>query len=87
MVLGNDFSPYLDHKLGGPFLNFHLTENYLQSEKSLEQKAQIFKKLSQQRADVILDQEGIFEELLIDLPALKELYKSSQPGVFVKASN
>jgi hypothetical protein len=87
MVLGNDFSPYLDHKLGGPFLNFHLTENYLQSEKSLEQKAQIFKKLSQQRADVILDQEGIFKELLIDLPALKELYKSSQPGVFVKASN
>ena len=87
MVLGKDCSSYLNHPLGGPFLNYHLTKTFLNSEKTLEQKSELFRKLSQQKADFILDQEGSFKALLEELPALKEHYEEASPGVFVKIYN
>jgi hypothetical protein len=87
MVLGEDCSSYLQHPLGGPFLNYHLTKTFLSGEKSLEQKSELFRKLSKQKADFILDQEGSFQALLEELPALKEHYKEAKPGVFVKIGN
>ncbi len=87
MVLGEDCSSYLQHPLGGPFLNYNLTKTFLSGEKSLEQKSELFRKLSNQKADFILDQEGRFQELLEELPALKEHYKQASPGVFVKIEN
>lgn len=82
MVLGNDCSSYQQAPLGGPFLNYHLSKSYLSKEKTLEQKAQIFQKLTQQQPDFVLDKEGYFKKLLDDLPALKEYYQESSPGVF-----
>jgi hypothetical protein len=82
MVLSSDSSPYLDNSLGGPYLNYNLTKAYLASEKSLKQKAFIFQNLSKQKPRVVIDPEGIFENLLEELPALKNLYIESQPGIF-----
>lgn len=82
MVLSNEVSPYLQLPLGGPFLNFNLTKAYLTSEKTLEQKAKIFQNINRQRPKVVIDPEGIFKNLLEELPALKALYLESKPGVF-----
>lgn len=82
MVLSEDSSPYLENSLGGPFLNFNLTKSYLASEKTLNQKAKIFQNLSRQKPQVVIDPEGIFKELIEELPALKNLYTESEPGVF-----
>lgn len=82
MVLSDDSAPFLDNKLGGPFLNFRLTQAYLSAEKSLEQKAKIFQNLNSQKPQVVIDPSGIFRNLLEELPALKNLYTESQPGVF-----
>lgn len=87
MVLGDDCSAYLERPLGGPFLNYRLTKTFLSGEKSLEQKSQLFRKLSEQKADLILDQEGSFQNLLKELPALQQHYKQSSPGIFVKIEN
>ena len=87
MVLGDDCSAYLERPLGGPFLNYRLTKTFLSGEKSLEQKSQLFRKLSEQKADFILDQEGSFQNLLKELPALQQHYKQSSPGIFVKIEN
>lgn len=82
MVLSNDFSPYLANSLGGPFLNFNLTKAYLASEKTLEQKAKIFQNLTRQKPEVVIDPERIFENLLEELPALKNLYTETESGIF-----
>ncbi len=82
MVLSTDASPYLTNPLGGPFLNFNLTKTYLKSEKTLEQKAKIFQNLHSQRPPLVVDPEGIFKNLIEELPALKDLYSETEPGIF-----
>ncbi len=82
MVLSNDSSSFLDNSLGGPFLNFNLTKAYLESEKTLEQKAEIFQNLTNQKPQMVIDPSGIFRNLLEELPALKNLYLETQPGIF-----
>ncbi|MBN7802242.1 hypothetical protein J0A67_15315 [Algoriphagus aestuariicola] len=82
MVMSKDSSPYLDNPLGGPFLNFNLSKTYLESEKTLEQKAKIYQNLHTQKPQVVVDPEGVFKNLLQELPALKNLYSESEPGVF-----
>lgn len=82
MVLSTDASPYIQLPLGGPFLNFNLTKAYLASEKTLEQKAKIFQNINRQKPQLVIDPEGIFRNLLEELPALKALYLESKPGVF-----
>uniref|UniRef100_UPI0040476BD8 hypothetical protein n=1 Tax=Algoriphagus sp. TaxID=1872435 RepID=UPI0040476BD8 len=84
LVLEEDPSPYLGRPLGGPFLNFHLSKSYLNQEKSLSQKTQIFEMIRKQQPEQILDREGLFRSLLEELPALSELYLETKPGVFVK---
>lgn len=82
MVMSDDSSPYLHSPLGGPFLNFHLTKAYLASEKTLEQKARIYQNLHSQKPQVVVDPQGVFKNLLQELPALKNLYTESEPGIF-----
>ncbi len=84
MVMGNEFSYYRDSKSGGPFLNYHLTKDFLREEKSLHQKAELYQKIIQQQVDVILDQEGVYKNLLEELPLLKDIYVESKPGVYVR---
>lgn len=87
MVLGNDLSYYLDAQLGGPFLNYNLTKKFLMEEKTLEQKASIFSRIINQSPDVIIDEEGVFKNLIEDLPPLQELYFESEKGQYLKRSN
>jgi hypothetical protein len=82
MVFSNDPAPFLEGKLGGPFLNYQLSKSLLEREKTLAEKAKIFQNLSNQRPQTILDPEGKFKLLLEELPALRSLYSESEPGIF-----
>jgi hypothetical protein len=82
MVLEDDPSPYLTNSLEGPFLNYHLSVSYLKQEKTLPQKAQVFQMIRRQLPKQVLDKEGHFKDLLEELPALKELYSESNPGIY-----
>jgi hypothetical protein len=82
MVMSPDSSPYLENPLGGPFLNYNLSKAHLESEKTLEQKAKIYQNLHTQKPQVVVDPEEIFKDLLQELPALKNLYIESEPGIF-----
>jgi len=82
MVLEDDPSPYLTNSLGGPFLNYNMSLSYLKQEKTLPQKAQVFQMIRRQLPKKVLDKEGHFKDLLEELPALKELYSESNPGIY-----
>jgi hypothetical protein len=82
MVLEEDPSPYIYKSLDGPFLNFHMSTSYLKQEKTLQQKAQVFQMIRRQQPKQVLDGEGLFKDLLEELPALKEFYTETNPGVY-----
>ena len=82
MVLEKDPSPYLYKTLDGPFLNYNMSMRYLKKEKTLQQKAQVFQMVRRQKPQQVLDKDGLFKDLLDELPALKEFYIETSPGVY-----
>lgn len=82
MILEEDPSPYIYKSLDGPFLNFHMSTSYLKQEKTLQQKAQVFQMIRRQQPKQVLDGEGLFKDLLEELPALKEFYTETNPGIY-----
>ena len=83
LVMGDNSHPYLYGKLGGPFLNFHLSKEYLQEEKSLESKTRIYRKINRQKPEIIFDPEGFFKEFMEEFPATKAWYLEKEKGVFL----
>jgi len=84
LVMGNDPSPYLKIPLGGPFLNYNMSKSYLNREKKLEEKAQIYFMIQKQGPELILDEEGQFKILLQELPILQKNYQETSPGPYEK---
>ncbi len=82
MVLGNDLAPYQNARLGGPFLNYHLSKIYLAQDRDLREKARLFQMLQKQMPSTILDPNGDFEKLLKQFPALEHQYNKTSLGVF-----
>jgi hypothetical protein len=59
-----------------------LSVSYLKQEKTLPQKAQVFQMIRRQLPKQVLDKEGHFKNLLEELPALKEFYSETNPGIY-----
>ncbi|GMQ29993.1 hypothetical protein [Algoriphagus confluentis] len=85
MILGQEMDLYLENQLGGPFLNYHLSQAYIEKEKDLEEKSRLYSKVFLQKPELIFDSEGEFKKLLLEFPALESLYSEKTPGIFVKA--
>lgn len=83
LVMGDDSHPYLYGKLGGPFLNFHLSKEFLFQEKSLESKTRVYRMVNQQKPEIIFDPEGFFKEFMEEFPATKTWYEEKEKGVFL----
>ncbi|MDX5477771.1 MAG: hypothetical protein LPJ98_04895, partial [Cyclobacteriaceae bacterium] len=77
LVLGNDLAYYQNAKQVTPYLNYHLTKELLTDFNNLENVVMAFKHFQQFSPQVIVDEEGLFEELLEHLPILKEQYRKS----------
>lgn len=82
MVLGDNLSPYLNARLGGPFLNYRLTKLYLEQDRDLRGKARLFQMLQQQKPSVVIDPNGDFEKLLKKFPALEGQYSKTSTGIY-----
>lgn len=84
LVLGEDLGYYHGATLATPYLNYRLSKINLQNQTSLERTALIFQNFINEKPDVILDEEGVFENLALRLPPLKESYQSNKKGLFIK---
>jgi len=83
-VLGEDLGYYQNASLATPYLHFRLSKNSLQNQNSLEKTALIFQNFIKEKPDVIVDEEGVFEELLKLFPPLKDSYQTTSKGVYTK---
>lgn len=86
MVLGPEMDLYLENQLGGPFLNYHLSQAYLEKEKDLEGKSRLYSKVFLQKPELIFDSEGEFKKLLLEFPALQSLYSEKSSGIFQRVN-
>lgn len=84
LVLGEDLGYYHKASLATPYLNYKLSKINLQDHTSLERTALIFQNFMNEKPDVIVDEDGVFEELVKLLPPLETLYQESKNGVFFK---
>ncbi|MEB2773744.1 hypothetical protein SYJ56_00405 [Algoriphagus sp. D3-2-R+10] len=82
LVLGDDLSPYLNARLGGPFLNYRLSKLYLDQDRDLREKGRLFQMLQKQKPSMVLDPNGDFEKLIKQFPALEDQYSKTSSGVF-----
>lgn len=82
LVLGDNLSPYLNASLGGPFLNYRLSQLYMDQERDLREKARLFQLLQKQLPSTVFDPNGDFEKLLKQFPALESQYRKNAAGVF-----
>lgn len=83
MILGDDLSPFLSSKMGGPFLNYKLSKLFLENDRDLPQKTELFLLLQRAPAEVVLDPNGLFEKIMKAYPALESQYSNPKSGVYL----
>ncbi|MBT0812011.1 hypothetical protein KIH41_12045 [Litoribacter ruber] len=82
VVLGTDMGFYQHAYPSTPFLNYNLSKRVLTDFEDLNDMATTFKYFNNEKPEFIIDEEGVFEELLIQIPALRDLYRKQRDGVY-----
>jgi hypothetical protein len=82
VVLGTDLAYYRNALPATPFLNYNLSKRVLTDFEDLNDMATTFKHFSAEKPEFIIDEEGVFESLLIQIPALNDLYVRQRDGVY-----
>lgn len=82
LVLGEDLGYYRDASLGSRYLNYSLTKNILNDTTDLRNSAEVFRVFSTERPQVIIDEDGLFENLSNRLSPLKDIYQKQGEGRF-----
>jgi len=75
LVLGRDLGYYRHASLATPYLNFAMAKPYLSDRGSFESMAKINRFFIEERPEWVIDEEGIFGELLPYFPQIKALYE------------
>lgn len=82
LVWDDQLGYYQTNQLGGPFLNSHLSKDYLEQNLSLWEKSRIYSSFANQRPTVVIDQSGGFRNFLIQFPAIHAWYDEREPGYY-----
>jgi len=86
MVLGDDNKVYLDHKLGGYFLNWHLSQELFEEIDYFENIVIIDNAFHTDPPDVVIDNKGLMTKVMDRIPSLKNKYKR-EGDRYIKISN
>ena len=86
MILGDDNKLYLNHQLGGYFLNWNLSHEVFEETDYFENIIIIDNAFRTDPPDVIIDQKGLMNKVMERIPALKKSYKR-EGNQYIKISN
>lgn len=84
LVLGNDLGYYLDAKLTTPYLNYHLTKTILEKQEDFVTQAQAFQNFNRNKPAYVVDENGLFSNLLAKMPLLARQYEQKEPTVYIR---
>lgn len=82
VVLGSDIGYYRNATLATPFLNFNLSKRILADFEDYNDMTNTYLQFSREKPQYIIDDEGIFKSLLIQIPALENLYYEEKNGIY-----
>jgi hypothetical protein len=82
LVLGNDLTYYHNASLATPYLHFGLVRNYWKNRDDLEVLTNTYLSFIEERPVYVIDEEGVFKNLMEQLPKLKNMYLEEKPGVY-----
>jgi hypothetical protein len=82
LVLGDDLGFYRNSSLAGPYLNYALSKVKLTEVANAENLTKIYRVFSEEKPVYVIDEDGIFANLLQYLPELKENYNREREGVY-----
>lgn len=75
LVLGNEVSYYENTILSGPYLNYQMSLPLLKDYNDYQGLTKIYRSLSAEKPEYVIDEEGIFATLLEHLPEIAAQYK------------
>lgn len=84
LVLGNELGFYANAKLGGPYLNYPMSKKILENTEDHQTMAEIYQSFVQEKPEIIIDEEGVFEGLMKRIPALERSYEKSLEGWYIR---
>lgn len=82
VVLGSDIGYYKNATLSTPFLNYNLSKRILADFEDYGDMTTTYLQFSREKPQYIIDEEGVFRSLLIQIPALETLYYEEREGVY-----
>ena len=86
MVLGNDLAPYQHTNMASPYLNFRLTEIYFEKMGQMQRNTRFYRDLKKEQPTIIIDEAGVFDDWVKDLPKIKPLYTRSNNGLIYRGN-
>jgi hypothetical protein len=83
LVLGKNRHFYFNNHAVTPFLDWQITQKYWGKSDNYETLTELVHIILQAKPDVIVDEEGYFEKLIIRVPVLAEMYQRKDNNIFV----
>ena len=83
LVLGEDMGYYKGASLASPFINYKLAKKILKDTADLELTAELYAIFQKEKPEMVIDQEGLFDNLTNRIAPLGDLYNREGDGIFV----
>lgn len=83
LVLGGDIAYYKEASIATSFLNSKLSNRILKDFDDFADMASVYQQFLLEKPELIIDQEGVFEELINRIPLLEDLYKKEALGIYI----
>lgn len=83
LVLGNDLGYYQGAYLATPYLNYNISKEILLDYNSFGKMADVYQDFLKEKPEMIIDADGVFEQLLEKIPLLKDSYLKKSEGIYV----
>lgn len=82
VVLGDDIAYYKHASLATSYLNHKLSARILTDFDDYADMASVYQQFLIEKPELVIDQEGLFANLLVRIPLLAEIYQEKDTGVY-----
>ncbi|WP_245917323.1 hypothetical protein [Mongoliibacter ruber] len=84
LVLGTDLGFYKDAYQVTPYLNYYISREVLADFEDFKDMSEAYKNFLEEKPELVVDQDGVFQNLLQRIPLLKEKYRKSGKFYFLE---
>ncbi|WP_235062794.1 hypothetical protein [Indibacter alkaliphilus] len=84
LVLGNDLGFYTHASQVTPYLNYYISREVLADFEDFQDMASAYRNFLEEKPELVVDEDGVFRNLLERIPLLKERYRKSGKFYFLE---